>query len=125
MFVVHATAIPASKSCNPAVSVASVAVGQPYDPLYETRLIIRNMRLPPLCVSGLPDHQACPAFADHFLAEDISNVLDCSPLLRRAQRLSCDAQGRPEAASRRIALSGSGAPRFQKVSAAFVTVHRR
>jgi hypothetical protein len=62
------------------------------------------MSLPPLRVPRLPDHPVCPAFADDFLAENASNVLDRSPPLRRAQKF-------PEAGSRRIALSSSASAR--------------
>jgi len=79
--------------------------GQPYDPLHKTRFIIWNMPLPSLHVPMLTRNKTCPAFAQSITAENISDVLDRSPPLRRAQKVSCAAQGRPDAASRRSVLS--------------------
>jgi hypothetical protein len=59
----------------------------------------------------LPKHTTCPAFAQSITVKNISDMLDSSPPLRRAQKLSCAAQRRPEAASRRIALSSSASAR--------------
>jgi hypothetical protein len=51
-------------------------------------------------VPVLPKHTTCPAFAQSITAKNTSDVLDRSPPLRRARKLSCAAQGRPDAASR-------------------------
>ena len=56
---------------------------------------LSSLRLP-----MLPKHKTCPAFAQSITAKNTSNVLDRSPPLHRAQKLSCAAQGRPDAASR-------------------------
>ena len=58
------------------------------------------MALPTLRVPMLPQHSTCPAFAQSTTAKNTSDVLDRSQPLRRAQKLSCGAQGRPDAASR-------------------------
>ena len=58
------------------------------------------MPLPSLRVPMLTKHETCPAFAQSITAKSISDMLDRSPPLRRAQKF-------PDAASRRIALSNS------------------
>ena len=58
------------------------------------------MPLPTLRVPMLTQHKTCPAFAQSITAKSISDVLDRSPPLRRAQKLSCAAKRRPDAASR-------------------------
>ena len=51
-------------------------------------------------VPMLTEHEPYPAFAQSITAKNTSNVLDRSTPLRRAQKLSCAAQVRPDAASR-------------------------
>jgi hypothetical protein len=58
------------------------------------------MPLPSLRVPILTKHKTCPAFAQSITAKSISDMLDRSPPLRRAQKF-------PDAASLRIALSSS------------------
>jgi len=55
---------------------------------------------PSLGVQMLPKHETCLAFAQSITAKSTSDVLDRSLPLRRAQKLSCAARRRPEAASR-------------------------
>jgi hypothetical protein len=73
--------------------------------LHKTGLIIGNTPLPSLRVPTLSKHETCPAFAQSITAKNTSDVLDRSPPLRLAQKVSCAAQGRPDAASQRSVLS--------------------
>ena len=74
--------------------------GQPHDPCHKTALIIGNMPLPSLCVPMLPKHETCPAFAQSITAESTFCLSTARRRGEKAQKLSCAAQRRPDAASR-------------------------
>jgi hypothetical protein len=66
--------------------------------------VIWNMPLSSLRIPMLTKQTTYPAFAQSITAKSISDMLDRSPPLRRAQKF-------PDAASRRIALSSSASAR--------------
>jgi hypothetical protein len=74
--VVHPPAFGPQKGRNAAVAVPPVLAGHPDDPLHELRLVIGSTRSSTLCVPGLPQHSACPAFGHHVTAERVTHMLD-------------------------------------------------
>ena len=105
--VVHPPAIPMEKGRYSAVAIASVITSKADHTAHQNRLIATNASLPTLCTPRLPDDATSPTFADAFPAEHVTDVINHFSSLRRAQNVSCAAQGRPSAISRRIALSSS------------------